>query len=329
MKVNSNRDISFKSFYTNSAVRKSLEFAADNGALFASTATVGFSMLRPLSIWLTPDTDKENRQLAIYKSIASSLIGFGLTLALSIPLSKAIKKIDKNPAQFLKSSTIKFLKEQNKPVEESKAYTLATQTFKLGLGALVAIPKSIMVASGIPILMNTFSNKNTENGKLLKYSKTPTFCARKGGKISECVAKILDAKKYQNFSEKYKDSNFPMHMTALTDIVATGTFVHQTLNSKKIAENRKKTLAYNSLIGTTLSVISGYILDKLLENPTEKFILKYKKLNKNQENLLKQILGIRIIKPILVLGSVYYMLIPFISTFLAERAGTKNISVKQ
>ena len=35
MKVNSSRDIPFKSIYTNNALKKSFEFAADNGALGA------------------------------------------------------------------------------------------------------------------------------------------------------------------------------------------------------------------------------------------------------------------------------------------------------
>ena len=100
MKVNSNRDISFKSIYTNRTIKKGLELAADNGALFSATAAVAFSTIRPISIWLTPKTEKENRKLAISKSVMSSLIGFGITLALSLPLSGAIKHIDKNPEKF-------------------------------------------------------------------------------------------------------------------------------------------------------------------------------------------------------------------------------------
>ena len=37
-------------------------------------------------------------------------------------------------------------------------------------------------------------------------------------------------------------------------------------------------------------------------------------------NVEKQVEGIKIAKPILLVGGIYYMVIPFISTFLADRA---------
>ena len=40
MKVNSDRAISFKGFYNNKVLKKGLEFASDNGALFAATTTL-------------------------------------------------------------------------------------------------------------------------------------------------------------------------------------------------------------------------------------------------------------------------------------------------
>ncbi len=322
MKVNSNRDISFKSIYTNRTLKKSLEFAADNGALFSATSTVAFSLLRPISIWMTPNTDRENRELAVSKSIASSLIGFGITLALSLPLAAAIKHIDKNPEKYLKADTIKFLKDKNKELKDSKAYTLGTQIFKLGLGSVVAIPKAVMVGMSIPYLMQTFSKDKYDtigmNDIQRNYGKT-SFKSKPTEKLAGFIGKILDKKPYQKFSEKHKDSNFPMHITALTDTVATGAFIHQAKRNDKIPTDRKNTLIYNSAFATILSVISGYGVDKLLEKPTTKFIEKFENTNKGQKNLQKQVLGIKIVKPILILGTIYYGIIPFISTFLAEK----------
>ena len=64
MKVNSNRDISFKSIYTNKALKKGLEFAASDTGLFAASTTLAFSMLvRPISIWAAPHTKKENKNI--------------------------------------------------------------------------------------------------------------------------------------------------------------------------------------------------------------------------------------------------------------------------
>ena len=83
---------------------------------------------------------------------------------------------------------------------------------------------------------------------------------------------------------------------------------------------KEKPLNYNAAFSTGLSIISGYIADKLLEKPTEKFIANFKKANQGMPNLEKQVEGIKIAKPILLVGGIYYIIIPFISTFLADRA---------
>ena len=313
MKVN--WDISFKGVYTNKALKRGLEFAADNGALFASTAAVGFSVLRPLVIMNTPKTEKENRRIASAKSITSSIIGFLLLLGLSAPLAKSIKKIDANPEKFLEKDTVQKLKDSGEKLLNSKGYIFATQLFKLGLGTLAAIPKAMLVALGVPYIMKVFSkDEYTSKEGQLSFRGNPT------DKLAKKIGIAINKKGFLNFVEKNKDTNFPMHITALTDILATGAFIYSAKRSKKIAEERKKPLIYNSAISTGLSVAGGYGIDKLLDKPTEKFIKNYKLANFGQKNLEKQIQGIRIAKPILILGTIYYILIPLISTFLAEKA---------
>ena len=145
--------------------------------------------------------------------------------------------------------------------------------------------------------------------------------------LTKGISKIIDSPAVQNFSNKFKDSNYPMHISALTDVLATGAFIGQTKSSKKIPQDRKSTLIYNSAISTGLSIFSGYVVDKLLDKPTEKFIAKFSEVNKNSPKLDKYIEGIKIAKPALILGTIYYCLIPLVSTFFAERAdraGTKN-----
>ena len=51
----------------------------------------------------------------------------------------------------------------------------------------------------------------------------------------------------------------------------------------------------------------------------EKFIKKFSEVNKNSPKLAKYIEGIKIVKPALIMGGIYYLAIPFISTFWAER----------
>lgn len=313
MKVNSN--ITFKGLYTNKTLKKGLELAADNGALFAASAMlVGSTVIRPAVIMATPNTDVENKKIACAKSYASSIASYLLMFALSKPLSNAIKKIDKNPSKYLAKDTISNLKEPHKSLVNSKPYILATQIFKLGSGLIAAAPKAMITATGVPYIMNTVFPQKQNN---------PTFKG-KNDKVVRKIGHIIDNKKIQDFSKKYQNSNFPMHITALTDILTTGIFVQQTYKNQKIDNNRKKTLAYNAEISTGLSLISAYTVDKALSKPTERFIEKFSKLNKGQPNLEKQIEGIKIAKPILILAGIYYTAIPLLSTFIADRVGIRK-----
>ena len=322
MKVNcqNNRDISFNGFYNNKAFKKGLEFAANNGTLFAATTTLVLSGIRPLAILSTPNTNKKNKQVACAKSVTSSINGYLIALACSYPLSRSIKKIDKMPNNYLKPETIKNLKDAGKALTESKAYSMATQLFKLGLGAIIAVPKAILTAFGTPYVLKIFDNKdvlNNEPSKPIGIGNNLSFRAKNN--LPSNIGKIINKKGVQDFVVKHKDSNFPMHIVAVTDTLSTATFVHQINSNKHLEEQDKKPLIYNSIISTALSISSTYILDHLTKNKTDEFIEKFKKINKKDPNLAKQIEGIKIAKPILIAGCIYYVLIPIISTFLADR----------
>lgn len=316
MKVNSN--ITFKGLYTNKTFKKGLEFAAENGALFSAATIFGCSVgVRPLSIWMTPHVDKENKKVLCAKSIASSFAGYLLMFGISKPVTNSIKKIDKNPEKYLSSKTIQNLKEESETLQYSKAYTFATQMFKLGLGVVTAVPKALLTVAGLPVVMKkAFPQKQKTNQQNIN------FKGKKDG-LAKNIAEVIDQDGMQKFSKKYKDSNFPMHIVALTDVLTTGTFIHETNRSKKIEEKRKKTLTYNAAISTGLSILSSYIVDKLLDKPTEKFIENFRKANKGLPNVEKQVEGIRIAKPILIMAGIYYTLIPFMSAFLSEKAEHK------
>ena len=316
MKVNSN--ITFQGLYTNKTFKKGLEFAAENGALFSAATIFGCSVgVRPLSIWMTPHVDKENKKVLCAKSIASSFAGYLMMFGISKPVANSIKKIDKNPEKYLSSKTIQNLKEKNETLQYSKTYTFATQMFKLGLGVVTAVPKALLTVAGLPVVMKkAFPHKQETNRQNIN------FKGKKDG-LAKNIAKVINQDGMQKFSKKYKDSNFPMHIVALTDVLTTATFIHETNRSKKIEEKRKKTLAYNAAISTGLSILSGYIIDKLLDKPTEKFIQNFRKANKGLPNVEKQVEGIRIAKPILIMAGIYYTLIPFMSAFLSEKAEHK------
>ena len=103
MKVNSISN----NIYKNQLLKKGLKFAADNGSLFAAGTSLALStFVRPFSIMLTPNTDKENKKFACAKSIASSAAGYVLMLGASIPIARNAKKIDKNPEKYLKQKNL-------------------------------------------------------------------------------------------------------------------------------------------------------------------------------------------------------------------------------
>ena len=300
--------------YNNKILKKGLEFAADNSALFVATTSLVLSTVaRPLAILSTPKTDKENKKYAAAKSLASSAVGYLIMLGASVPLAKSIKKIDENPSKYLKTETIKTLQAGEKTLLKSKRYNFATQLFKLGLGFVIAAPKSILTCALIPPFMQKIFKKNNS-----PQTKEPTFTG-----LTKNVGKIIDTSFVKKLSDKFHNTNFEMHMMALTDTLATATFINQTAKSKKIEEDRKKALMYNAGISTALSVAGGYLLDKITKKPTEKFIDNFKIANKNHPKLDKWVEGIRVAKPALILGGIYYVAIPVISTFLADRFGEK------
>lgn len=321
MKVNYQKNnISYKGFYNSKILKKALEFAADNGTLFAATATLTLSGIRPLAILATPNTDKKNKRIACAKSLTSTTCGYLIALFSSLPLSNAMKKIDDNPNEFLKENTIRVLKNGKDNLNKSKAYLMATQLFKLGLGLVISAPKSILTALGTPYILKLI-NTNIDNKEKINEQKNIVFKGKNN--LSNKIGKILDKKWLQNFVIRNKESNFPLHIVATTDSISTATFVYKTSKDKNFEKNEKKTLINNSIISTVLSISSTYIIDWLTKDKTDKFIENYKKYNKNDPNLLKQINGIKIAKPIIIAGLIYYIIIPSISTYFAERLGKK------
>lgn len=327
---NKNQSVSFKGIYNNKLLLNGLKFAAKNGTLFSATVSLGLSTVaRPVAIMATPKTDKENRKLACAKSLSSSAVGYLVMLLASSPVARAVSKIDKAPEKFLKQATIKNLQNGAKTLSKSKSYSFATQLFKLGVGFVIAAPKSALTCVLIPPIMKLFGkdkkeqiqNKNSQKSKIISFKGLYNAAT---DKIAAGIGKLLDKKSVQDFAKKYYDTNYSQHIASLTDIVLTLSFAHQTAKSKKIEQSRKKTLIYNALISTGLCLTGGYAVNHALEKPAEKFIQNFKAANKNLPELEKYVEGIKIAKPVLILGIIYYIFIPVISTFFAERADFKK-----
>ncbi|MBQ8167871.1 hypothetical protein IJZ97_00430 [bacterium] len=314
---------SFQGIYNSRMLKKGLLLAADKGTLFSAGVSLGLSTFaRPLTILATPKTDRENKEYACAKSISSSLINFGVMLVASTPVANAMKKIDTDPQKYLKNTTIKALKGTEESLTHSKKYSFASQLFKLGLGFVIAAPKSILSSNLIPPIMSKVFPKKENNSQK---TKDVSFTGGSGvEKMAKGFGKIMDTQAVQKLSDKFYNSKFALHIMNLTDALATTTFIATTSRNKNIKEDRKRPLIYNATISTGLSIAGGYTLDKLLEKPTEKFIKKFVQANKDSKNLHKYIEGIHIAKAALLLGGIYYIIIPVISTFVADKIDKKQ-----
>lgn len=325
MKVNS---IAQK-IYKSQTIKKGLEFAADNSALFIAGTSLALSaVVRPLSILAAPQADKENKKLACAKSVSSAAVGYLLMLGVSSPIARGVKRIDKNPEKYLKQKTRNLLKENGQKLQDSKAYQLATQTFKLGLGFLIACPKAIMTSALIPPIMKNLFNNKKQSPQDIKHpsnnAKNIAFKGHLGEELSKGMGKIIDSDFVIKNANKLKDTDFAMHTIALTDAFSTFAFIQQNNKSKKIDDKRKKVLNYNCAISTGLCIAGGYTVDKVLEKPFKNFSDNFANANKNSPKLAKYLEGLKIVKPALIFGGIYYGIIPFISTFLADKFDDKK-----
>ena len=73
------------------------------------------------------------------------------------------------------------------------------------------------------------------------------------------------------------------------------------------------------MLSTGITVGLGLGAKKALEKPVDKLIDNFKKINPDIKNPNKYINGIKVLEPIVILGSIYYLLTPFVSTFLTGK----------
>ena len=344
MRVNSvkNNNPNFKGCLNNKLLLKGLEKISDHGASFAAGVSFLSAMtLRPLAITLAPKTDRENKKYASANSIASGIMKLAITEAIAIPVEKAISKINKTPASYLKKETMENLKDGASDLIKSKNYRFATQNIKLGAGFISAIPKSLLTVALIPVVMDKIiSRKNPKNNSDIAFQKYDRVfepvcgnLAFKGGiidKTAKGIGKILDNKKVQDFAKKMSknDFNVARNMTVGTDVLLSATTALRIKSSKKIEKERKNPLIYNNLISTGASILFGYSLDKAVQKSGEGFLKKFSEINKNDPKLLKYIEGINILRPTLIFAFVYYGILPVISTFVSDKID-KNLNKSQ
>ena len=316
------QNVNFNGFLNNRLLVKGIGMASNNGVLFCSALSLALStVVRPLVIMSTPKVEKENKQYACAKSIASSIISFGVTALISIPMVSAIKNIEKEPKKFLTDTSIQSIQKGAKNLAKSSNFNFLTQFFRLGSGFLTVVPKTFLTCALIPPVMNILFNQNNKKKKDISFKgllPKKNLYERFTGKLADIFSKVFNNKRMQQFADKYSDTSLAQHMFSFNDVLATGLFMHFTSKNKKIKQDRKKTLMYNAGISTAITVTGGYLLNTILHKPTEMFIKAFEKANPNLKNMEKYKAGIKNAKAAMLLGGMYYFVAPFVSTMLAE-----------
>lgn len=337
---NNNNKPAFKGIYDSRHLKRGLEFASDNGVLFSAvTCVVLSSIFRPIAVLLTPKAKKEDKQYTCARSITSGLLNFGLTLAITTPIILAVDNIAKNPKKFLNKNTIDALKGKEKTLMNNKGpFGFANQMVKLGSSFLTAEPKAYLSCALVPPLMSMlFKTERHPNEKKEKSSKDNfvkignskvsfkgDFGQRVTNKLSKGIAGFFNWKPLQNAANKYHDTNFAQHMFSLNDIYLTALFVKYTNSNKDIKNSRKKTLNWNAVLQTAITIPLSYAINALSKKPTERFIENLKNANKNDPKMNKYIEGIKIAKPALIMGVLYYVVMPVVCTILADVVSGKD-----
>ncbi len=335
MKLKNVNDINaFKGGLNNKYLLKSLEVAANHPASFiAGTTLIMSSVVRPVSILMTPKTDKENKKIAAVDSFSSGIVKFAITEAIALPVENAIKNIDKNPEKFLNPETIKKMQESGKTLTESQNYKFASQLIKLSTGLLTAIPKSVIAVALIPVIMNLIfpKQKKKKNEKVIyPENYSPVFKQFYDNSVSfkgfqdtaaKGIGAVFNLNLFQNFVKKnsFNEANIARNISMLTDILLAGSFIFRTKKSDKIDEDKKNPLIYNKTVSTALSLLFGYKIDKAVQKSSVKFMDKFIKSNINDPKLSKYIQGINIIRPTIIFAILYYAILPVLSIFTADK----------
>lgn len=159
-KVSSNPKV--QKFFKNSKFQKVLNFANDQSLVFgAGFALLLTCILRPGAILIVPSKkNKDDQKYASAHSIASGLIGFGISTILFMPVGNAIKKFKENLE--------KYTTKNNSYLKTPQHKATAIQYIDRMPDIITAIPKGILTVALIPpILKYVFGleKKKTDSTK--------------------------------------------------------------------------------------------------------------------------------------------------------------------
>lgn len=147
--------------YTNGALKHFLRMADEQQPLFNATFSLLLTcLLRPASIMALP-SDKKNyddKKYAATQSIASGIISYIFSQIIFSPIADGMKKILKNPEDFLKESN---LLRKSKEAREAGA-TLV----KMVPEAILAAPRAAVTVALIPVVLKYIFGWEKKNNNI-------------------------------------------------------------------------------------------------------------------------------------------------------------------
>lgn len=156
---------SVSKIYTSKWVKKFLEKAADSQAVFGAIFALGITcFLRPAAIIVTPSKkNKDDQKYAAAHSIASGIIAYFFTYIICEPISRAVKKISKEPTAFIKNR-------ESYLVKDGKALkTAGTYLNMLPEAVIIAAPRAALTIALIPIILKyVFGMEKKKDGDVKK-----------------------------------------------------------------------------------------------------------------------------------------------------------------
>lgn len=135
-------------FYKNEKTKKALDFINKQNLIFdAGFALILTCLLRPASIMMIPE-NKKNKDDKIYASahsIASGIIGFGISNVLFYPLSEGLNR--------LKDAPTSFINKDSKLLKNEKLLSTACTYLERMPDIVFAIPKATLTIALIPPIL--------------------------------------------------------------------------------------------------------------------------------------------------------------------------------
>lgn len=336
--------------YTNKTINRFLIMANDSQAVFSALfALILTGIFRPAAIMALPGEkkNKDDKKYAAAQSVSSGIIGYAISLLISSPLAKAMKKLEDEPDKYLKGEKAKELEY----LTHTKALEASKKMVNLLHEAILAPPRAIITIALIPPILKYVFGWEKKKAATTKIKDKPQTNEQKNEKSSQvsftggtksnlfkplskihdalivgltkCLTKIFEKKSVAKFIEKYKNSDLVSNLTILISIVLSGFYIQQTLKNDKLDEQKRKTLAINQAVVWLLSTLSALSLNKYANKIIDRFADRYSAVNAHDPEAIKLFHGIYCAKTIVIFGMMYRFIAPVFATPIANYFGNK------